>query len=161
MSMNVVVIGAVAVGSKAACRFKRLQQDARVTLIDADEYISYGGCGIPYYISGDVSEESQLRSTSFHMVRDARFFQEDKGVDAMPGVEALSIDRQNKTVRIRKKDGSEADLAYDKLVLGTGTRPRELGIPGSDLANIYKVGNLHDAMKIKEMIVSGQAERAV
>ncbi|HMA67134.1 MAG TPA: FAD-dependent oxidoreductase [Desulfosalsimonadaceae bacterium] len=161
MSKNVVVIGAVAVGSKAACRFKRLQQDATVTLVDADEYISYGGCGIPYYISGDVSEESQLRSTSFHMVRDARFFQEDKGVDAMPGVEALSIDRQNKTVRIRKKDGSEADLAYDKLVLGTGTRPRELGIPGSDLANIYKVGNLHDAMKIKEMIVSGQAERAV
>ncbi len=161
MSMNVVVIGAVAVGSKAACRFKRLKQDANVTLIDADEYISYGGCGIPYYISGDVSDESQLRSTSFHMVRDERFFKEDKGVDAMPGTQALNIDRQNKTVRIRKKDGSEEDLPYDKLVLGTGTRPKKLNIPGLELKNIYRVGNLHDAMQIKEMIVSGQAERAV
>ena len=161
MSMNVVVIGAVAVGSKAACRFKRLQQDARVTLIDADEYISYGGCGIPYYISGDVSEESQLRSTSFHMVRDERFFKEDKGIDAMPGTRALKIDREKKTVRIRKNDGSEEDLPYDRLVLGTGTRPKELNIPGLELDNIYRVGNLHDAMRIKEMIVSGQAERAV
>jgi len=161
MSMNVVVIGAVAVGSKAACRFKRLRQDANVTLIDADEYISYGGCGIPYYISGDVSDESQLRSTSFHMVRDAEFFKRDKGVDAMPGVEALAIDRENKNVRIRKKDGAEEDLPYDKLVLGTGTRPKKLGIPGLDLQNVYRVGNLHDAMRIKEMIVSGQAERAV
>jgi len=159
--MNVVVIGAVAVGSKAACRFKRLQQDARVTLIDADEYISYGGCGIPYYISGDVSEESQLRSTSFHMVRDERFFKEDKGIDAMPGTRALKIDREKKTVRIRKNDGSEEDLPYDRLVLGTGTRPKELNIPGLELDNIYRVGNLHDAMRIKEMIVSGQAERAV
>src|SRR6056297_3786222 len=161
MSMNVVVIGAVAVGSKAACRFKRLQQDARVTLIDADEYISYGGCGIPYYISGDVSEESQLRSTSFHMVRDERFFKEDKGIDAMPGTRALKIDREKKTVRIRKNDGSEEDLPYDRLVLGTGTRPKELNIPGLELDNIYRVGNLHDAMQIKEMIVSGQAEKAV
>jgi len=161
MSMNAVVIGAVAVGSKAACRFKRLKRDANVTLIDADEYISYGGCGIPYYISGDVSEESQLRSTSFHMVRDERFFKEDKGVDAMPGTEAINIDRQNKTVRVRKKDGSEVDLPYDKLVMGTGTRPKKLNIPGLELKNIYRVGNLHDAIQIKEMIVSGQAEKAV
>jgi NADPH-dependent 2,4-dienoyl-CoA reductase/sulfur reductase-like enzyme/rhodanese-related sulfurtransferase len=161
MSMNVVVIGAVAVGSKAACRFKRLRQDARVILVDADEYISYGGCGIPYYISGDVSDEDQLRSTSFHMVRDERFFKEDKGVDAMPGVAALAIDREKKSVRIRRKDGTEGDLAYDKLVLGTGTRPKRLGIPGLDLDNVYRVGNLHDAIQIKQMIVSGQAERAV
>jgi NADPH-dependent 2,4-dienoyl-CoA reductase/sulfur reductase-like enzyme/rhodanese-related sulfurtransferase len=161
MSMNVVVVGAVAVGSKAACRFKRLRQDANVVLIDADEYISYGGCGIPYYISGDVSDESQLRQTSFHMVRDARFFKEDKGVDAMPGVSALSIDRDKKSVRIRRKDGTEEDLPYDKLVLGTGTRPKKLGIEGLDLENVYRVGNLHDAIRIKEMITSGKAERAV
>ena len=161
MSTNAVIIGAVAVGSKAACRFKRLKPDANVTLIDADEYISYGGCGIPYYISGDVSDENQLRSTSFHMVRDEKFFKEDKGVDAMPGTRALKIDRENKTVRIRKKDGTEADMAYDKLVLGTGTRPKKLNISGLGLKNIYRVGNLHDAMQIKEMIVSGQAEKAV
>jgi len=98
MSENIIVIGAVAVGPKAACRFKRLRQDANVTLIDQDELISYGGCGIPYFISGDVSDEKELRSTSFHMVRDDIFFQDDKGVAALPGTKAIKIDRKNKTV---------------------------------------------------------------
>ncbi|MBF0552749.1 MAG: pyridine nucleotide-disulfide oxidoreductase, partial [Deltaproteobacteria bacterium] len=66
MPKNVVIIGAVALGPKAACRFKRLEPDAQVTMIDADSIISYGGCGIPYFVSGDVSDAKELMSTSFH-----------------------------------------------------------------------------------------------
>ncbi len=161
MSENILIIGAVAVGPKAACRFKRLHQDANVTLIDQDEIISYGGCGIPYFISGDVSDESELRSTSFHMVRDERFFQDDKGVTALPGTKALKIDRKNKTVRVLEKDKTEKDIPYDKLVIGVGTRPKELNISGTTLKNVYSVGNLHDAMMIKQMVTSGQVEKAV
>ncbi len=161
MSENIIVIGAVAVGPKAACRFKRLRQDANVTLIDQDELISYGGCGIPYFISGDVSDEKELRSTSFHMVRDDIFFQDDKGVAALPGTKAIKIDRKNKTVLVRKRDGSEKNLSYDKLVIGVGTRPKALNIPGASLGNIYSVGNLNDAIKIKQMITTGKVEKAV
>ncbi|MGB9499629.1 MAG: FAD-dependent oxidoreductase [Dissulfuribacterales bacterium] len=161
MSENIVVIGAVAVGPKAACRFKRLRQDANVTLIDQDELISYGGCGIPYFISGDVSDEKELRSTSFHMVRDDLFFKDDKGINALPGIKAIKIDRKNKTVLVRKRDGSEKDLSYDKLVIGVGTRPKTLNIPGASLGNIYSVGNLNDAINIKQMITKGQVEKAV
>jgi len=161
MAKNIVIIGAVAVGPKAGCRFKRLCQDGNVTLIDQDDIISYGGCGIPYYISGDVSDASELRSTSFHMVRDEQFFRDDKGVTAMTGTKALKIDRKNKTVRVREKNGNEKDLSYDKLVIGVGTRPRELNIPGTNLKNIYRVGNLHDAIQIKQMISTGKVESAV
>ena len=74
MSKKIVIIGAVAAGPKAACRLKRLRPDWEVTMVDQDSLISYGGCGIPYYVSGDVSDESELRATSFHVVRDAAFF---------------------------------------------------------------------------------------
>jgi NADPH-dependent 2,4-dienoyl-CoA reductase/sulfur reductase-like enzyme/rhodanese-related sulfurtransferase len=161
MSENIVIIGAVAVGPKAGCRFKRLRQDSNVTLIDQDEIISYGGCGIPYFISGDVSDESELRSTSFHMVRDEKFFQDDKGVTAMPGTKAVGIDRKNKIVHAVTKDGQEKEFPYDKLVIGVGTKARELNIPGTSLKNIYHVGNMHDAMKIKQLVTSGQVEKAV
>ncbi len=161
MSQRVVVIGAVAAGSKAACRFKRLRQDAEVLLIDEDEYISYGGCGIPYYISGDVSDEKELRSTSFHMVRDEQFFRQDKGVEAMPGTRALSIDRKNKTVRIQKRDGGQTDLSYDKLMLATGARAKKLPIAGMDLDNVFSVASLQQAMAIKEQITTGRIEKAV
>ncbi len=161
MSENIVIIGAVAVGPKAGCRFKRLRQDANVTLIDQDEIISYGGCGIPYLISGDVSDESELRSTSFHMVRDAQFFKDDKGITALPATKVVRIDRKNKIVHALTKDGQEKELPYDKLVIGVGTKARELNIPGTSLNNIYNVGNMHDAMKIKQMVTSGQVEKAV
>ncbi len=161
MTQKIVVVGAVAVGSKAACRFKRLNQKADVTLIDQDEFISYGGCGIPYFISGDVDDVSQLRKTSFHMLRDEKFFLEDKGIRALSGTKALSIDRENKFVLTRNKNGQEAELAYDKLVLGIGTRPKDLNIPGIGLKNVFHVGNLHDAMQIKQMVINGQVEKAV
>jgi len=37
-----------------------------VTMIDRDSLVSYGGRGIPYFVSGDVSELNQLRTTNFH-----------------------------------------------------------------------------------------------
>ena len=78
MSKKIVVIGGVAAGPKTACRVKRLLPDAVVVVVDQDNLISYGGCGIPYFVSGDVSDEKELRSTSFHVVRDEVFFNDAK-----------------------------------------------------------------------------------
>ena len=86
MPKNVVIVGAVALGPKAACRFKRLEPDSRVIMVDRDEIISYGGCGIPYFISGDVSDAAQLQETSFHMLRDKEFFQEAKDIEVMTNI---------------------------------------------------------------------------
>ncbi|WP_319759174.1 FAD-dependent oxidoreductase [Maridesulfovibrio sp.] len=162
MSEHVVVIGAVALGPKAACRYKRLNQDAKVTLIDRDEIFSYGGCGIPYYVSGDVSEANQLRSTAFHMVRDEPFFQDIKGVSVVSSTEVTKIDRKSKQVHTRNvKTGEEGVVDYDQLVIGTGATPRKLNLPGEDLDNVFYVGNMHDAEKIKEGITKGQYGKAV
>ena len=162
MSEHVVVIGAVALGPKAACRFKRIRQDAKVTLIDRDEIFSYGGCGIPYYVSGDVSEAHQLRATAFHMVRDEPFFRDIKGVDVLSATEATKIDRDKKQVHIKNlKTGEESVLNYDQLVIGTGATPRKLGLPGEELENVFYVGNMHDAEKIKKGITTGQYSKAV
>ncbi|WP_432737005.1 FAD-dependent oxidoreductase [Maridesulfovibrio sp. FT414] len=162
MSEHVVVIGAVALGPKAACRFKRIRQDAKVTLIDRDDIFSYGGCGIPYYVSGDVSESNQLRTTAFHMVRDEPFFRDIKGVDVLSSTEATQIDRVNKQVHIKNlRTGEESVLSYDQLVIGTGATPRKLNLPGEDLENVYYVGNMHDAEKIKQGITEGRYSKAV
>ena len=83
MGKKIVIIGGVAAGPKAACRVKRLMADADVTVIDQDSLISYGGCGIPYYVSGDVSDEKELRSTSYHALRDEDFFKKTKGVNTL------------------------------------------------------------------------------
>jgi len=162
MSKRVVIIGAVALGPKAACRLKRLDPSAVVTMIDRDKIVSYGGCGIPYYISGDVSDVAELRSTSFKMVRDEAFFRDLKDVTLLTRTEALAIDRAAKRVRVKNLDtGETADIPYDKLVLATGATPRKLGIPGEDLPGVHAVANLRDAKDIHAQVSSGQAGRAV
>ena len=161
MALRVVIIGAVAAGPKAGCRIKRLKSDAQVTMLDKDDYISYGGCGIPFYVSGDVAELNELLSTSFHFVRNAEFFRGAKGINALPGVEALEIDRKAREVLVRKlSTGEEERLAYDKLIIATGSSPVVPPIPGVDSKGVLPVANLHQAEAIKEMVSKGQVESA-
>ena len=162
MSKNIVIVGAVAAGPKAACRLKRLRPDWNVTMLDQDSLISYGGCGIPYYVCGDVSDEKELRSTSFHMVRDETFFEQAKGVRVLTRTRALAIDRKNKTVRVENLNTGEAgELPYDKLLLATGAQPVRLPIPGIDLDGVFAIADLHKAIAIKERIAQGKVSRAV
>jgi NADPH-dependent 2,4-dienoyl-CoA reductase/sulfur reductase-like enzyme/rhodanese-related sulfurtransferase len=159
---RVVIIGGVALGPKAACRLKRLEPAYDVTIIDQDEYISYGGCGIPYFISGDISDVQELMSTSFHMQRTPQFFSDAKDVKVRTGTRALSIDRANKTVRVKDlTTGIEEDLPYDRLVIAAGSVPNKPPIPGIDLPGVIAVSDLHSAIAVKDRISSGQVDRAV
>ncbi|MDY6881552.1 MAG: FAD-dependent oxidoreductase [Thermodesulfobacteriota bacterium] len=162
MPQHIVIIGAVALGPKAASRFKRLEPGSKVTMVDQKSIISYGGCGIPYFVSGDVSDPEQLQSTSFNMLRDVKFFKNVKDVDVLTDTEAIAIDRALKTVRIRNViTGQEETLAYDKLVIATGSRPRQIPIPGSDLAGVFAVSDLSEAISIKKRLSAGEVEKAV
>jgi NADPH-dependent 2,4-dienoyl-CoA reductase/sulfur reductase-like enzyme/rhodanese-related sulfurtransferase len=162
MAQNIVVVGAVALGPKAACRFKRLEPESPITMIDRSSIISYGGCGIPYFISGDVSDPQQLQSTSFNMLRDEKFFDDAKDIRVMTNTQAVMIDRKAKVVHtLNVIDGKNDILPYDKLVLGTGSRPKYLKIPGSDLKGIFPVSNMHTAIEIKEIISGGSVEKAL
>jgi len=162
MSKKIVVIGAVAAGPKAACHLKRLQPDWDITVVDQDSLISYGGCGIPYYVCGDVSDESELRATSFHMVRDVPFFENAKGLNVLTSTRALAIDRKNKIVKLENVDsGDKLELPYDRLMLATGAKPFVLPIDGADLDGVFTIANLHKAIEIKKRISRGMVENAV
>ncbi len=162
MSDKIIIVGGVAAGPKAACRVKRLLPDADVTIIDEDTLISYGGCGIPYYVSGDVADESALRSTSFHVLRDEHYFEKYKGVKTLTSTRVLAINRNDKSVTVQNVDNEkEGQLSYDKLVLATGSRPRILNIPGAGLDGVFTIANLHKAIEIKSRIAKGQVGKAV
>ncbi len=161
MGQNVVIIGAVALGPKVACRVKRLNPDANVIMLDQQELISYGGCGIPYFISGDVSSAEELMSTSFHMLRDIKFFQDCKGVNVLPNTKAIKIDRENKQVLAEDlKSGQKRGFPYDKLVIATGSTPKRLNVPGSELPGIYTISGLDKAVQIRNEIASGKVGKA-
>ena len=133
MAQKILVIGGVALGPKAACRCKRLMPDAEITLVDENLFISYGGCGIPYYVSGEVNNLDDLRATPYHTVRDPEFFRTMKGITVRNQTRAMAIDRAAKTLLVRNVvTGEEEKLPYDKLVLATGATPRMPPVEGHD-----------------------------
>ncbi len=162
MPERIVIIGAVALGPKVACRLARLDPKAEITMIDRDNLVSYGGCGIPYYVGGDVADLEGLYSTIAHAKRDKKFFKTDKRVDVITEVEVTAIDRKNKKLAVcHIKDGSTGEIEYDKLVIATGATPVRPPFPGSDLPGVFTVSNLHNAKAIKDIISKGKAENAV
>ncbi len=162
MAKKVVIIGAVALGPKVACRLRRLDPEAEIILIDRDDKISYGGCGIPYYVGGDVNDIEDLCKTTSHTLRDASFFDTCKGVTVLTRTEALAIKRREKRVLVRRLDsGVEEYLDYDKLVLATGASAIRPPFPGSDHPKVLTVSDLHDAERLKTMMASGKVAKAV
>ena len=162
MPKKIVIIGAVALGPKVACRARRMDPTAQVILIEQSHHFSYGGCGIPFYISGDISDIQALMSTSFHLVRDAQFFKDAKGVQVHSQTRALAIDRQKRLVRIQNiVSGAEEALSYDNLVLATGASPVRPDIDGINLKGVTAISNPAEALMIKESLSQGKVNHCV
>ena len=161
IGMKVIVIGGVAAGPKVAAKIIRNNPGAEVTIIEKGEFLSYAGCGLPYYISGEVENQKELMATPVGTVRDSVFFQNVKNIKVLNHTEATAIYPEKKTVAIRKEDGSEDTLNYDKLVLATGASPVKPPIPGIDLENIFTLHGVEDAEGIKSILSEHKALNAV
>ena len=156
MKMKIVVIGANAAGAKAASKAKRINPRAEVTLIDRGNFISYGACGIPYYVSDTVNELKELMSTPVGVIRDPIFFQKVKGVSVRINTEATGIDRVAKIVRlVDRTSGEESNLPYDRLILATGSSPLIPKVDNVDLRGILTVKSLADAELLKNSAIAG------
>jgi len=156
MKMKIVVIGANAAGAKAASKAKRINPHADVTLIDRGNFISYGACGIPYFVSDTVSDVKELMTTAAGVVRDAQFFRKVKGVNVITNTEVTSIDRASKSIHTQDiATGQTAKLTYDRLVLATGSRPFVPPLENVQLPNVLTVKSIEDAELLKDRAVSG------
>ncbi|MEF8942514.1 MAG: FAD-dependent oxidoreductase [Desulfohalobiaceae bacterium] len=159
---RVLVIGGTACGPKTAARVKRLNPQAQVTILEQSETISFGACGMPYYVEGLFEDINTLIETPVGVRRTKQFFKDCKGVDVHTGTEATQIDRDNKRVFARRKDtGEEEEHPYDKLVLATGARALRPPIPGVDLGRVWTMKASQDAETLSQSISTQGLRKAV
>lgn len=160
--LRVVIIGGVACGPKAASRLKRLLPQADVTMIERGGEISYGACGLPYYVEGMFPNVSMVMETPVGIKRTPAFFEKVKGFKTLTRTEGLHVDRQKKMVRIKNLEtAGEHELPYDKLVLATGSRPLQPPIPGLNLRNVFFMRHPDDASALMAGLESKGVRRAV
>ena len=162
MGKNVLIIGGVATGTKAAARIKRRDPNIEVTVIEQGEVVSYGACGLPYFISDVVNDHRELLSTPIGVLRDENFFRNVKRVTVYTKTKAEEIDRANKVVRtIHTETGEKKEFSYDKLILALGGISVIPPLEGINLYNIFRLRTIEDGLAIKKYLSQGKVNKAV
>lgn len=145
--MRFVMIGAVAAGTSAAAKARRNSEDAKIVIYEKDSFISYSGCGMPYYIGGEVESADELTP------RDPAFFKSKYHVDIFTRHEVLSIHPDKKSLEIKHLSTGEVFTdRYDKLVIATGAHAVVPPIKGVDGTNVFTLRNISDMNRIKAFI---------
>lgn len=157
--MKVLIIGGMAAGPKTAARLRRLMPDAEITIVEQGNLISFGACGMPFYLGNLIPQFESLYATSYGVARDTEFFRTRKDVKVLTGSKAVSIDRTHKRVSVVKIDSQEkCELEYDYLVLTTGGEAVMPPIPGLNLPGVFTLHKPDDASRLHEYLRTTKAK---
>ena len=159
--MHLVMIGGSDAGISAALRARELDPAADVTVVLEDAYPNFSICGIPYYVSGEVTH---WRNLAHRTLADL----EAAGMRLRPDTTARRIDVPGRKLLVTTADGGEELLGYDKLIIGTGAvpvRPPIAGLSGPDaLGPAERVHLLHsmgDTFAVMHTLEQAAPARAV
>jgi NADPH-dependent 2,4-dienoyl-CoA reductase/sulfur reductase-like enzyme/rhodanese-related sulfurtransferase len=153
---RLVIIGAVAAGTSVGAKARRNDEEIEIVVYDRDRDISYSGCGIPYYVGGQVADADELHP------RDPAWFAKRYNMEIRTGHEVIAVDHPTRTMRVRDlAAGSEFTDTYDTLVLATGARSIIPPIPGAQAPGVFTVRNVQNAETIRSWILNRHPTRAV
>lgn len=155
MPKKIVVVGGVAGGATAIARLRRLDEDARIVLLERGEYVSFANCGLPYYIGGAIANRNSLFVTNIPSIQ-AKY-----NVEIRNFSEVIRIDPANKQVLVREKGGREYLEDYDSLLLSTGSTPYVPEMEGRDFPNVFTLWDIPDTDRIFSFIRYHNPKRAV
>lgn len=154
--MKILVLGGVAAGTKIAAKLMREDRSNEVIVLNKGKDISYAGCGLPYYVGHVIEDREQL------IVNTPEKYSKLTGVTVVTETEATKVDPGAKQVTaVDVNTGEEKTYGYDKLVISVGASPVKPPIEGCDLENVFFVRTPEDAIRLRDVVDSGNVKKAV
>ena len=147
-----VVIGGDAAGMSAASKAKRDDPDLEVVVFEMGEWVSYGACGLPYYIKGEIQSLEDLVSVT------PEEFRTERDIDLRTGHEVVDIDPTDRTVTALSDEGTVVQ-GYDHLLVATGAAAVTPPIDGLDLTGVYTLGSMSDGKELREYVGRARSEK--
>jgi NADPH-dependent 2,4-dienoyl-CoA reductase/sulfur reductase-like enzyme len=145
MSDTFVIVGGDAAGMSAASKAKREDPDLDVIVFEKGEWVSYGACGLPYYVKGEIEDIEDLVAVP------AEEFREERDVDLRTHHEVTGIDPDGKSVTVEGPDGS-FEQPYDELLIATGASAIVPPFDGIDLDGVYTMHSLPEGERLKGIL---------
>ncbi len=152
---RIVVVGGVAGGMSVASKAKREDPELELTVYEKSGYISYGACGMPYVIGGEIDTLDKLIARTPEEMA-------EKGVNVHIRHEVVSVDPDAKTVAVKDLESGETHTTpYDALVLATGASAVRPELPGIELGGVHVLRVVEDAAAIQKTIRNGAKEAVI
>ena len=156
--MHIVAVGGSDAGISAALRAREVDPGAEVTVVVADAYPNFSICGIPYYVSGEVTH---WRNLAHRTIGDL----EAAGMRLRLDTTARRIDVEGRKLAVTGPGGAEDVIAYDDLVIGTGAVPVRPPITGLDALGpadgVHLLHSMDDTFAVMRTLTDAAPDSAV
>lgn len=153
--MRVIIIGGVAAGMSAAAKLKRLQPDYEVVVYEKTDIVSFGACGLPYFVGGFFEDSNEM------IARSAEKFIES-GIDLNLFCEVTKVDSNNNKLIVHNLKTNETfEDHYDKLMIATGASSIIPNIENINLDNVSTLKNMEDGKRLKELLSKEENKNVV
>lgn len=142
--MKIVVLGGNAAGMSFAAKYKRNAPNHEVIVIEQRRYLSFGGCGLPYFAGGMFDDTSTMISRTPEQAIAS-------GLDVRIETQAIALDKVQKKVTLQPKEAGKDSyqLDYDRLIIATGARPIVPDFGDYDPSQVHTLTNLDDGLALK------------
>ncbi len=147
MERKYLIIGGVAAGASVAARLRRLDEKAKIIMIDKGDYVSFSNCSLPYRIGGVIKKDEDL------VLMNPEKFLNQYNIEVRVLNEAIKVDEEKKVVIIKDlKEDKEYNQTYDKLIIAPGASAIVPPFTGLDKINNFVLKTVNDVSKIMNFI---------
>lgn len=147
MGRKILIVGGVAGGASAAARLRRNSEEDQIIMFERGPHVSFSNCSLPYHLSGIIKDAEDL------VLMNPELFSKQYNIDARIYSEVITIDRDNKVVKVKRTDSREEySETYDKLILSPGASPIIPRLPGIEQVNLFTVRNVVDIDRLKQFV---------
>lgn len=137
----------------AAAKFKRLSPKDDVVVYEKGDIVSFGACGLPYYV-GDFFDDSREM-----IARTPEEFRES-GVEIHTKHEVIDVDFSSKKLKVKNLITNEIlEESYDKLMIASGARAIIPPIKNIDLENVVTLKSMDDGNKLRELMANDEYKK--
>ena len=153
--MRIIIIGGEAAGMSAAAKAKRENKEADVVVYEMSDIVSFGACGLPYYVGDFFENEDRM------IARTPEQFKKS-GIELETLHQVMRVNPQEKKVTVRNlQTNEEFEDHYDRLLIATGASAIIPPFEGTDLENVFTLKTMEDGKALKQAALQEENRHVV
>lgn len=153
--MKIIIVGGVAAGMSAAAKASRLNKEAEIVIYEKTEIVSWGACGLPYYVGNFYEDPNNMIARPVHKFIEA-------GMNIKIKHEVIGVDTEKKEITVKNlKTGEIFKDSYDKLMISTGAHAIMPPIKNIETKGVYTLKDYTDGIVLKEEMMKEENQEII